>query len=306
MTTGSIERPLYGAAMIVCGMSLIGVIDNCVRIIADHAGLWQFHLMRSLMAAPAIVAIAIALGVEWRPRRLGPAMIRTGCIAGAMVLYFGALPTAPVAQVAAGLLTSPIWVLLITALLLGGRVGPRRVLAVAVGFLGVCLILKPWQEGFTLWSLAPVLAGGLYACGAITTRRLCADEPPLGLILLFFIALGAAGAVGTAALAIWPAPGLEAEAPFFFKPPIWPVAGAGWFWIVVQAFGSILCVLLTTRGYQSAETSYVALFDYSFIISAGLTGWLVWGDRLDDAALAGVALIVAAGAFIALRMERGA
>ena len=298
------ERPLYGALMIVAGMTLIGVIDNCVRIIADHVGLWQFHLMRTLMAAPAIIVFGAVLGIAWRPRRIGPALLRTAFISGSMLLYFGSLPTAPVAQAAAGILTSPIWVLLLTALVLGGKIGPRRIFAVALGFVGVCLILRPWEEAFTIWSLAPVAAGALYACGALTTRRLCADEPPMALILLFFIALGLAGALGSLGLAIAPAPELEAAAPFFFKPPAWPVASEGWVWIAVQAFGSIFCVLLTTRGYQSAETSYVALFDYTFIVSAGLTGWIVWGDALDAQALAGVALIVGSGAFIALRMER--
>lgn len=303
MTNAAIERPLYGAMMIVMGMTFIGIIDNCVRIIADHVGLWQFHLIRTLMAVPVIIAIGVIFGIEWRPRRWGPALIRTGCIAGSMLLYFGALPTAPVAQVAAGLLTSPIWVLVITALLLGGGVGPRRIIAVAVGFAGVCLILRPWEAGFTVWSLTPIAAGVLYACGALVTRRMCADEPPMALILLFFVALGMAGALGTIGLSLWPAPGMVAEAPFFFKAPTWPIATEGWFWIAVQAFGSIICVLLTTKGYQSADTSYVALFDFTFIISAGLTGWLVWGDRLDNIALIGAGMIIAAGAFIALRME---
>lgn len=297
------NRPLYGALMIICGMSLIGVIDNFVRIIAEHVGLWQFHLTRTLIAAPAIVAVCMVLGIEWRPRRLGPALIRTAFVAGAMLLYFGALPAAPVAQVAAGLLTSPIWVLAITAVFLSGSLGPRRVIAVALGFAGVCLVLKPWDGAFTIWSLAPLLAGFLYACGAVATRRLCSDESPVALVLLFFIALGLAGGVGTLALTIWPAPGLAEQAPFFFRAPTWPVAAEGWFWIGVQAFGSIICILFMTRGYQSADTSYVALFEYSFIISAGITGWIVWGDRLDNLALLGIALIVAAGAFIALRME---
>lgn len=299
----SAERPLYGALMIVAGMSLIGVIDNFVRVIADHVGLWQFHFTRTLIAAPAIILICSVLGIEWRPHRLGPALIRTACVAGAMLLYFGALPTAPIAQVAAGLLTSPIWVLAITAAFLSGSVGPRRIAAVLIGFAGVCLILRPWESDFTLWSLTPLFGGLLYACGAIATRRLCSNEPPMALILLFFLALGFAGAAGTAALSVWPAPGLALEAPFFFKAPKWPVAGEGWFWMAVQAFGSILCIFLMTRGYQSAETSYVALFEYSFIISAGITGWIVWGDRLDGMALTGIAMIVAAGAFIAMRME---
>ncbi|MEO1612745.1 MAG: DMT family transporter, partial [Pseudomonadota bacterium] len=262
MTT-AVERPLYGAMMIVAGLGLIGVIDNFVWIIAEHVGLWQFHFTRSALAAPLIILICTIFGIEWRPKRLGPALIRTAFIAGSMLLYFGSLPAAPIAQVAAGILTSPIWVLAITALFLSGSLGPRRVIAVAVGFAGVCLVLKPWQSDFTFWSLIPIAAGALYAGASITTRRLCADEPPIALVLLFFFALGIAGAVGMAALTIWPAPTLAEEAPFFFTAPTWPIASEGWFWMGVQAVGSIFCILLVTRGYQSADTSYVALFEYS-------------------------------------------
>ncbi len=297
------DRPLFGAAMIVAGMTMIGVVDNCVRLIAEHVGLFQFHLLRTLLAIPLILLGARLSGLAWRPRRWGAALLRTAFVAGSMLLYFGALPAAPVAQVAAGLLTSPIWVLVLTAVATRSSVGPRRVAAVAMGFAGVCLILRPWEAAFTLWSVAPLGAGLLYACGAMTTRKLCADEPPLALILLFFAALGIAGAAGMTALSIWPRPDLAAEAPFFFAPPVWPVAGVGWSWIGLQAVASVICVFLTTRGYQSADTSYVALFDYAFIVSAGLTGWAVWGDRLDAGALTGIALIIFAGAFIARRIE---
>lgn len=53
-TATSSSRPLFGAAMVVLGMTLIGFIDNFVQVYAEHAGLWQFHLLRSLIAIPAI------------------------------------------------------------------------------------------------------------------------------------------------------------------------------------------------------------------------------------------------------------
>ena len=298
------DRPLFGAMMIVLGMVLIGVIDNCVRIIAGHVGLWQFHFLRSCMAVPMILLMASAMGWRWRPGNLRGALIRTGFIVTSMLLYFGSLPMAPIAQVAAGLLTAPIWVLLITALVFRGPIGPRRVGAVGVGFLGALLILRPWTEAFSLWSLTPVAAGLAYAGATISTRRLCAGEPPMALLLLFFSGLGISGAAGMAALAIWPQPQMVAAAPFFFEAFQWPVAGEGWFWITVQAAGSIACAFCVTRGYQSAETSTLALFDFTFLISASLTGWLVWGDRVDGLTGLGGALIIGAGAFIAFRSAR--
>lgn len=300
------NRPIFGAAMIVGGMSLIGVADNFVRVFAESAGLWQFHFMRTLIAAPTIIALAFVFGWRLRPIRRGPALIRSAFLVTAMLLYFGALPMAPIAQVGAGLFTSPIWVLAFSVLIFREPVGPRRVFAVALGFCGVLMVLRPWEAGFTLWSLVPVAAGMFYALCMLTTRHYCAAEPTMGLNLLFFLGLGIAGAAGVAALEVSPAPALAAEAPFFFTPWAWPLPGEAWLWLCVQAFASILAIFMITKGYQSAETSFMTLFDYSFLISAGVTGWLVFGDRLDNLALAGMALIIGAGAFIALRSARAA
>ncbi|MGB0854833.1 MAG: DMT family transporter [Pikeienuella sp.] len=306
MTTPAIasDRPLFGALMIISGMIMIGIIDNCVRIIAGHVGLWQFHFIRSCLAIPMILMVATVSGWRWWPHRMSGAMIRSAFIVTSMLLYFGSLPMAPIAQVAAGLLTAPIWVLLISATVFRAPIGPRRIVAVGVGFLGALLILRPWTEAFSLWSLIPLAAGAAYAGASISTRRLCADEPPMALILLFFTGLGIAGAIGMAVLAIWPQPELTMAAPFFFEGVRWPIPGEGWFWITVQAAGSILCVYCVTRGYQSAETSSLALFDFTFLISASLTGWLVWGDTVDAMTALGGALIIGAGAFIALRGAR--
>lgn len=295
------SRPLFGAALIVCGMMLIGFIDNFVQVIADYAGLWQFHFLRSAIAIPMIFVVAWTAGFRLRPANWRGAMLRTVLIAASMLLYFGSLPMAPIAQVGAGLFTSPIWVLVFSAILLGTPVGPRRIIAVAIGFCGAMLILRPWESGFTIWSIVPIIAGALYALAMIATRRYCADEPTLGLNLLFFATLGAAGAMGAAVLQVTPQPALAAEAAFFFQGWIWPLPLEAWGLLSMQAVGSIIAVLLMTKGYQSAETSLVIPFEYTFLISASVTAWAIFGEQVDRMTLIGMVLIVGAGIFIALR-----
>lgn len=297
----SADRPLYGAALIILGMTLIGVVDNFVRVAAEHIGLWQFHALRAAMAIPLILAACLLLRRRFRPVRWAPALLRTALIVMSMLLYFGSLPMAPIAQVGAGLFTSPIWVLVFSVLLFRTPVGKRRVLAVAIGFAGAVTILRPWEDAFTAWSLAPVAAGAFYALAMIVTRRACSQEPPLALNLLFFSGLGLCGVIGVIALALFPAPDLALQAQFFFTGWVWPVASDAWAVIVLQAVASIVAVLLLTIGYQSAETSYVTVFEYTFLFSASVTGWLVWGERLDGLSIVGMCLVVAAGVFIAMR-----
>lgn len=295
------SRPLFGAAMIVSGMMLIGFIDNFVQVFANYAGLWQFHLVRSVIAIPAIFVVARIAGAGLKPISWRGSMLRTTLITASMLLYFGSLPMAPIAQVGAGLFTSPIWVLVFSALFFHAPVGPRRILAVAIGFAGAMLILRPWESGFTVWSVVPIIAGALYALAMIATRRYCADEPTLGLNLLFFTMLGLAGAIGAGILKLAPQPDLAADAAFFFQGWIWPLPLPAWGLLAMQAFGSIIAVLMLTKGYQSAETSLVIPFEYTFLISASVTAWLIFGERVDQMTLIGMVLIVGAGVFIALR-----
>ncbi len=295
------ERPLFGAAMIVSGMVVVGFIDNFVRVAAAEIGLWQFQLLRVGFAVPALFLAARLLGARPLPRRWGGALLRTGFAVASMTLYFGALPAAPIAVVAAGLFTSPLWALLFTALLYREPLGPRRLFAAALGFAGVLTMLRPWESGLDLRAAMPIAAGALWAVTLMATRRLAGEETPAALTLLQLLGFAATGIVGLLALAAFPAAAeLRESAPFFFTGWLWPLSAEVWGVLILQGFGSVAGLLLIILGYQSADATRTALFDYSFLVFAGFFGWVIWGEALGGAALAGMALIVAAGAFLAL------
>jgi drug/metabolite transporter (DMT)-like permease len=232
--------------------------------------------------------------------------VRCAVQATSMLFYFGALAFMPIAQVGAGLFTAPLFVLLFSAAIFGHRIGPRRLFAVAIGFAGVLVMLRPDPANLSPLLLMPVASGALYAMSNLLTREWCADEPVGAVIGGFFLAIGLAGALGCALLALAPAPALvQAAAPFLTAP--WAAAsGTALFWIAAQAIGSLAAVAMITRGYQTAETSYVTVFEYSFLVTASFWAWMVWGDTLDAASVLGVAMIVASGAIIALSPQSAA
>jgi drug/metabolite transporter (DMT)-like permease len=295
----SLSPAVRGAVLIVAGMVVIGFIDNFVRVIAAEVGVWQFNAMRSALALPMLAAAAALTGLGLRPLRAGRVAVRSVVQAAALLLYFGALPFMPIAQVGAGLFTAPLWVLLFSAMLFGHRIGPRRMLAVAIGFGGALVMLRPDPSNFSLFTLMPAAAGALYGLSNLLTREWCAEEPVGALIGGFFAAIGLAGALVCAALAFWPAPeAVRAAAPFLARP--WaPASATVLFWVVVQAAGSLAAVGSITRGYQGAETSYLAVFEYSFLITASFWAWVLWGDRLDALGFAGIAMIIVSGAIVA-------
>lgn len=300
MTAFHTDRPLRAAVLMICAMAVIGVIDNVIAPLSHHIGLWQFHLMRALMAWP-LVAMLPLLGLgTLKPRRLWAVALRSAMIAISMLFYFSALAIMPIAQALAGLFTSPIFILLISVGILRQRIGIWRILAVAVGFAGILLVLQPDANDLSLASLFPMAAGFFYALGAIATRRLCTDESTVALLAGMWVTLGLLGAVGSAALALWPLAEPGEPVLFVTRPWVWPMWEAVPL-ILVQAVGSVTGVFMIIKAYQLGEPSYISVFEYSVMIFGPLFAWIAFGQPLGWTQAAGVALIIAAGAVIALR-----
>ncbi len=294
------SRTTQAALFAVTGMALMGFIDNFVRVVAQDIGLWQFHFARSCFVLALLVPLALVLGWQVRPVRVGAVAVRSFFIATAMVLYFGALAVLPIAQVGAGLFTAPIFVLVFSALFFGLPVGKWRVIAVGLVFAGVLVMLRPEAGAFSAFSLIPVLAGALYGFGAICTRQYCEGEGTIALLAGFFFVLGVWGALGV----VW-----FAVAGDVTDPAVDGFFGTGWqvwtfsavFWTGAQGLVSLVAIGLITRAYQMAEASRVAVFEYSFLISAGFWSYVLWGELPDLIGLAGIALIICAGVVIILR-----
>lgn len=290
--------PRQAALLAVFGMVILSFIDNFVPIIARDIGLWQFHLARSAMVLAMLLPVALVFGWRLRPLNWLAVALRSICVALAMTLYFGAVAYMSVAEVAAGLLTAPIFVLLISRGVFGVHIGPWRLLAVGLGFTGVLLVLRPFGAELTVLSVMPVGAGLLYAISAVATRRYCADESAATLVAGFFIAVGTIGFSGLVVLI-----GSDAHPLFdgFFVSGWQPWTGSALSWTFAQAFVSLVGIGALFRAYLLAEASHVAVFEYTMLIAAAFWGYLLWGQIPDALALLGMALITCAGVVIIKR-----
>ncbi|MEP4702730.1 MAG: DMT family transporter, partial [Parasphingorhabdus sp.] len=254
-------------------MTVIGVIDNFIAPLSRHVGLWQFHLIRAVIAWPLVVALSfVGLG-GLMPIRFWAVAVRSLLVAISMLFYFSALAMMPISQALAGLFTSPIFILLISASLMGQRVGLWRILAVGVGFFGIILVLQLNPSDFDMTVLIPVCAGFFYALSALATRRLCAGESTVALLAGMWITLGLLGAMGTAILMVWPLwqPGEEMQ--FVSRPWVWPMWEALPL-VLLQAVGSVCGVFMIIKAYQLGEPSYVSVFEYSVMIFGPLFAWV--------------------------------
>lgn len=297
------NRTLVAAGFILIYAFIIAFVDNFVQTIAQDAGLWQFHATRTVMVCGIMALLAVPLGLRLRPKNLRAVLARSLIHGTAMVIYFGCLAFLSVAEVAAGLFTAPIFVLLISRFAYGYHIGPYRILAVAFGFVGVMLVLGIGPGADISPALVlPIVAGAFYAMGNIATREWCGGESAETLLLGFFLALGFYGVLGMGVLAIAKPEVPDGVDGFVLRGLVWP-SGSFLVWTFIQAAGSLLGVGLMVKAYQIAEASRVAVFEYVILPMSAFWTWALWGQVLDLRAATGIVLIILAGLIIALRSK---
>jgi drug/metabolite transporter (DMT)-like permease len=169
----------------------------------------------------------------------------------------------------------------------GERVGWRRWAAIAVGFMGVLLILKPGPEGFEAASLFAVF-GTLGFAG----RDLATRAAPKGM------SNAQLGVIGFAMLIVAGAPMLAVTGG-----AVWPDM-QGWALLLGAVIAGVLAYSALTGAMRVGELSVVAPFRYTRLIFAMALGMLVFAERPDQATLLGSAIIVGSGLFTVLRAHR--
>lgn len=300
MNIVSQTRPMAAALSMIAAMAVIAMIDIWVTVIAETVSVWQFLVMRVILALPVVLLLsAIGFGTLF-PKNVLAVTMRSAVIAIGMFCYFGSMAFMPIAMVLAGMFTSPIFVLLITAFGLRQTIGRWRILAVAIGFIGILFVLGP-SGGVLGWAMAlPVMAGLLYACGVVATRAYCDGESTLTLLIGIFLAQGVLGSLVLLALAVFQPDVGEGGMAFLTRGWVWPIWDALPY-LMVQVFGAVLGVGLLNRAYQLGDASHVAVFEYTIMIFGPVAAWFFLGQSIGPSQLIGILFIVGAGIIIAIR-----
>ena len=285
----------------VTGMAILGVIDNFMKFIAVEISLWQFHFVRSLIAVPVIVVFGLLSGWDLKPKRLWPVLGRNMFLSGAMFVYFGCLGFLPIAAVAAGLFTAPVFVMFINAIWSRRAIGRVRLATAVLGFVGTILVLKPDVGGLNWANLIPVSAGLMYAFGNVATRKWCEGESAVALLWSYMFLMLVFGGLGAAYLYFNPGD----PSSYLSRGWVWPSAGV-WVWIWLQGVLSLVGIGLVIKAYLIGEVTYVSVFEYSMIIFASITAWVLFGDRLSTLGFLGIGLIIVTGVVISIRSKTNA
>jgi drug/metabolite transporter (DMT)-like permease len=216
----------------------------------------------------------------------------------AYTAYYLGLAYLPLADTIALFFTNPLFITLTAVLILRERVSTASLVAVAAGFAGVLLVVKPGGTGFDLAALLPVLGALGYALSMIAAGRLGRTESAAAMafwgnvcFLLFALVLSAI--YGSGSLAGASHPSLAFLTRGWVTPPLNDL-------LLMASCGLIAAIGLTllTYAYRIAPSASVAPFEYSFMFWGVLWGWLFWDSIPDGIAWVGIAVIIAAGLIV--------
>ncbi len=275
-----------GALLMICSMAAFTFNDTLVKLLGADVPLFQMLFLRGVLASVLIWGLAKSLGkLRWTLSRQDWTLVvvRTGAEIGAAYFFITALYHMPLANVTAILQILPLTVTLGGALFFGEAVGWRRASAIAAGFCGMLLIVRPGPEGFDEYAIYAMIAVVFVTLRDLSTRKMSANVPSL--TVTFVASVGVMVFAGVACLGSeWVA--LEAQH--------WALLGGASLFILA---GYLLSVLVMRVG----EVSFIAPFRYSGLLWALLLGFVVFGDWPDPVTLTGAVIVVGAGVFTLLR-----
>ena len=297
---------LRAIGLVLSAMLWFALQDVIVKFTADQVSIWQMQVIRSVSIILLVTALLTALG---RPSEITPVRWRWPFIRGLFMCvsylgFYASLPYLSLAKAASAFFISPMLITVMAAIFLGEGIGPRRIIAVLVGFAGVLFIVQPGLEGWSPWALLPVASAVTYAAAVILTRWRCREDPGFSLTMVnAWVNLGAGG-LGLLMLPLLAVSDTSRTAHPFLLSGWADLTTVLFVLVVATAATHIAGALSSVKAYQIGEASRLAPFEYSYLVLMAGFGYAIWGTVPEDSTLIGMALIIASGAFIAWREGR--
>lgn len=277
---------LRGALFMAVSMAGFTINDAITKMMVGEMNQGQVMLVRGAFATALIVSLAWYQGALRAPRQAIHPMValRSVCELLATVCFLTALAHMPLANVSAVLQALPLAVTMGAALFMGETVGWRRWIAIALGFAGVLVIVRPGFEGFNAYSILALICVAFCAVRDLATKSMPPEVPSL------LVSTVTAGIVTVAGAAL-------------------VVPMGGWTPMTAEQTGLLAAAaVLLLFGYQFiimamrvGDVSFVAPFRYTALLWAILLGHLAFGDVPDAAMIAGSTIVVGSGLYTLYR-----
>lgn len=291
------NRNLLGILSLIFGVMLFSTQDAIIKSISDDYAVTLAIALRGIVSLPLLfLMVHIECGIAKLRSPLFLALIIRGCILlVAYTTYYMALPALPLAEAIALFFAAPIIVTLLSVPMLGEKVSRQSWAAIAIGFIGVMVILQPGTALFNPAALFSLISAATYALAMIIARKLGVTEPAT--VMAFY--QNAVYLIGALVIAAFFAGlGVEQAAhpsfDFLVRPWVWP-NNYDLFLMSICGVIAAVAMSLLTNAYRMADANLVTVFEYTGMIWAPLWGFLFFSEIPRWTTLAGLGLILMAG-----------
>lgn len=283
----SLATSPLGPVMALLGFGIYSTHDVVVKYLGETFSVFQIMFFSGLFSFPLVIVLLMrdrtpgtlhAVHLWW-------SLLRMITVVTGTASAFYAFTVLPLAQTYTMLFAAPILITILSIPLLGERVGLHRGLAVALGLLGVIVVLRPGAVPISLGHIAGIMAAFGIALSSVIMRKIGREERSAVLMLYPMLAN----------LVI-----MGAALPLVYQ----PMALADLALTAVIAVMAFCAGLLIIGAYRRAEAALIAPMQYSQILWATVYGVVLFSEAPDEWTLVGAGLIIASGLYIVFRETR--
>ena len=278
-----LSQPMRAAAYMLASTLCFGAMAVVIRIASAELHTFEIAFFRNFFGLLAVLPLlAGANRAALRTRQLPRYFVRCAIGICSMLAGFWAIGHLPLAQAISLSYSTPLFVTIAAVLFLGEQVRARRWAAVALGFVGVLVIVRPGSADFTAGTLIALLAAVLSGVVAIQIKQLSRVDSANTIVLytyLFWVPMSL-----LPALFVWQ----------------WP-QGAMWVWVIAAGVLGTGGQLLWTHALKLGEVSALTPISFMQLPLVALAGWLWFDESIDRWTVIGAAIILASNAYIAHR-----
>jgi len=273
--------PSRGIVLILVANLLFAGMDAVSKTLVEDYAVAQILWVRYAFFAAFATALALRGAgpiAGFRSRRPVLHVARAALLVAEIACFILAFRYLPLAETHSIAAVYPLMITALSALVLGEFVGPRRWAAVAVGFVGVLVILRPGLGVFDPAALIPLLGAALFAVYQIVTKVIAREDGMVTIMLYTgWVGLGLTSLVG----------------PFHWTAP----DATGWVMLLFAGFMGVVGHILLIRALEATPASVLQPFNYTLLVWATAVGFLVFGDLPDGVTVAGAAIVVGSGLY---------
>ena len=304
MAIWNLEGGRLAVACLLCASFSFSINDVCFKYLSGSYSLHQVVIVRSFIALVVTVAVIVPFAGGWTSLKTHRPLLliaRGVCVVVANIAFYSAISVIPLAETTAVFFVAPLLTTTLAVVFLREKVGIRRWLALAIGMVGVILIVRPGSAGFQWALLLPLVAAVGYATFNTIARKMGISESATAMALYIHLTFLVTGL----AAGLWLGDGkYSGKVPqaFEFVTRAWQrVELVDMPILLLTGLATAMGAYFVSQAYRIGEAGLLGPFEYVMLVLAVTWGFMLFGEIPNYLSSTGIALILGSGVFLAVR-----